>query len=223
VVVDSVRNKTGSIEVLSDHEIFLDVVPKGSKEFPDITVSRYLTASAKNESSVIAEVLNSPVIAYNRTGNGKTVYIGINPSPEWSNFYYSGTFPVFWLQLIRWVNRDESTLGVNNFHTGDYLPVSADTVITTPSMKTVYSSNLLLDEAGFYELDHGDRTEVIAASLLSERESDISANKLVKAMDDADLDLKKRLYPSEKTFCPISSLLWRYSSSWKYTTIKGGA
>jgi len=77
VVVDSVRNKTGSIEVLSDHEIFLDVVPKGSKEFPDITVSRYLTASAKNESSVIAEVLNSPVIAYNRTGNGKTVYIGI--------------------------------------------------------------------------------------------------------------------------------------------------
>jgi len=109
---------------------------------------------------------------------------------------------VFWLQLIRWVNRDESTLGVNNFHTGDYLPVSADTVITTPSMKTVYSSNLLLDEAGFYELDHGDRTEVIAASLLSERESDISANKLVKAMDDADLDLKKEAVSVRKDILP---------------------
>jgi hypothetical protein len=100
VTLDSVKNKTENIGVRSDHEILLDVVPKGSGEFPNIAVSRYITATAKNASTVIAEVLNSPVIAYNLSGKGKVVYIGINPASGWSNFYYSSSFPVFWLQLI---------------------------------------------------------------------------------------------------------------------------
>lgn len=198
VVLDSVKNKTHSISVLSDHEILSDVVSKGSSEFPNIVVNRYIAASAKNGSSVIAEVLNSPVIAYNQSGNGKVIYIGINPSSSWSNFYYSSAFPVFWLQLITWANRDESTLGVNNFRTGDYLPVPSDASTRTPSMKTVYSGNVLLDEAGFYEVSRGDRTEIIAASLLSEKESDISSNKLIKATDDKDLDLKKEIVSVKK-------------------------
>jgi len=202
VSLDSVKNKTEKIDVVSDHEMLLDVVPKGSSVFPDIAVSRYITSTAKNGSKVIAEVLNSPVIAYNQSGKGKVVYIGINPASGWSNFYYSSSFPVFWLQLISWVNRDDSTLGVNNFHTGDYLPVSSETETRTPSGKMVNSGNILLDEAGFYEINHGERTDVIAVSLLSEKESDISASPMIKAVDDKDLNLKKESVNIKKEILP---------------------
>jgi len=199
VSLDSVKNSTkaDNIEVLIDHEILQDVVPKGSNVFPDIAVTRYIACTAKNGSSVIAEVLNPqvnyhvPLIAYNQSGKGKVVYIGINPASGWSNFYYSSSFPVFWLQLIAWVNREDSTLGVNNFHTGDYLPVSSETQTKTPSGKIVNSGNILLDEAGFYEINRGGQTDVLAVSLLSEKESDISPSPAIQAVDDKDLNLKK--------------------------------
>jgi hypothetical protein len=165
-------------------------------------VSRYITATAKNASTVIAEVLNSPVIAYNLSGKGKVVYIGINPASGWSNFYYSSSFPVFWLQLISWVNREDSTLGVNNFHTGDYLPVSSETETRTPSGKTVNTGNILLDEAGFYEINRGEKIDVIAVSLLSEKESDISASPMIKAVDDKDLNLRKESVNVKRDILP---------------------
>jgi hypothetical protein len=202
VSLDSLKNKTENIEVLSDHEMLLDVVPKGSSVFPNIAVSRYITANAKNASTVIAEVLNSPVIAYNLSGRGKVVYIGINPASGWSNFYYSSSFPVFWLQLIAWVNREDSTLGVNNFHTGDYLPVSSETETKTPSGKIVNSGNILLDEAGFYEINRGEKIDVIAVSLLSEKESDITASPMIKAVDDKDLNLRKESINVKKELLP---------------------
>ncbi|MFZ2456542.1 MAG: VWA domain-containing protein [Candidatus Altiarchaeia archaeon] len=202
VTLDSVRNKTGKIDVLTDHEILLDVVPKGSSEFPNIAVSRYITCTAKNASMVIAEVMNSPVISYNLSGRGKVVYIGINPASSWSNFYYSSSFPVFWLQLISWVNRDDSTLGVNNFHTGDYLPVSLDTETQTPSGKIVNSGNILLDESGFYEIYRAEKTDVIGVSLLSEKESDISASPMISAVDDKDLNLQRESVNVKREILP---------------------
>jgi hypothetical protein len=206
VTLDSVKNSTkkDNIEVLIDHEILLDVVPKGSSAFPNIAVTRYIVCTAKNPNNTIAEFLDTqiPLIAYNESGKGKVVYIGINPASGWSNFYYSSSFPVFWLQLISWVNREDSTLGVNNFHTGDYLPVSSETETRTPSGKTVNTGNILLDEAGFYEINRGDKTDVIAVSLLSEKESDISASPMIKAVDDKDLNLRKESVNLKREILP---------------------
>lgn len=201
VSLGDVKNKTLEIEVLYDHEILSDVVPKGSSVFPSINVERYIQASNKTE-NVVAGVLGSPVIAFNQSGRGKVVYVGVNPSPGWSNFYYSSSFPVFWLQLINWVNRDEATLGVNNFLAGDYLPVTLDAETKTPSGKVLMSGNVILDEAGFYEVYRGGKTSVIAVSLLNEKESDISASPAIEAVDDKDLDLKKESVTVKKEFLP---------------------
>ncbi len=173
-------------------------------------MDRYILASNKTV-NVIASVLGSPVIAYNQSGKGRVVYIGINPAQGWSNFYYSSSFPVFWLQLINWVNRDESTLGVNNFQTGDYLPVTPDSEIKTPSGKVLTSGNIILDEAGFYDVLRGGKTDVVAASLLNEKESDISASPKISAVDDKDLDLKKEIVTVKEDLLPylvIAALLF---------------
>ncbi|MBN2250803.1 MAG: VWA domain-containing protein [Candidatus Altiarchaeota archaeon] len=199
-VVKGGRKET--IGVLIDHGILADVVPKGSGYFPNIVAERYIECGEKNGSTVIARIRDSPAIAFQAVGGGRTVYVGLNPDPEWSNFYQSSSFPIFWLQLLDWVSRDDSTLGMNNFRTGEYLPFVADTVVRTPSGRLLDSTSLVLDEAGFYGISRGERTDTIAVSLLNGRESDIAASLNVQKAGGKDyialkavVDMKKELMP----------------------------
>ena len=207
VELDSLRTEWEEIHVQLDHEILIDVVPKGSKRFPNIITKKHIKCSGKNESVVIATTGNSPAIAYQKYGNGKVAFIGINPNANWSNFYYSSSFPIFWLQLINWITREEPTIGINNFKTGDYLPVVGGMEIKTPSGKRLNATNLILDEIGFYDISYGDRIDKIAVSLSNEKESDISNSLQIEAIGDENFTIKKEMFDVRKDIFPYILIL----------------
>ena len=180
------------VNVTTDHEILSDV------SLSELAVSKYVKCSLVNGSSEVADIEGSPAIAYKSKGSGTVFYVGINSNPSWTNFYYSSSFPVFWIQLINYATREESTLGVNNFKTGDYLPVSRNVSVKTPSGNILEAGNLILDEQGFYDLEHWDRVDRISASLLSEKESDIHSLTLIESFADKDFKVEKKVINAKK-------------------------
>ena len=202
-----------TIEIDHDHEILNDVV------FRNVVTKKYFRNTAKNETTVIARTGKSPVIAYQPYGKGRVVYIGINPDPAWSNFYYSSSLPIFWLQLIEWVVRDENTLGIHNFKTGDYLTIGSDNgidgedrEIKTPSGRLLRSRDLILDEMGIYEVsyegmghgevDGGSEREMdrIVVNLADERESDIANSMRDLDIINDDGDIKREFVDVKREF-----------------------
>ena len=199
----SLANREGErITALVDHEILSDVVPKGSTTFPSIVVNKYVKCKAKEGSIVIANISDSPAIAYQMRGRGKSIFLGINPAPSWSNFYYSSTFPIFLLQMMEWATRDETSLGVSGFRTGEYLPAVRGAIVKSPSGKSLNSTNLILDETGFYELSRGSSADYIAVNLANEKESNISSRTGVEAFDGSGYFAKKTMVELKNDLFP---------------------
>jgi len=168
VKLEWIKNLEGKIEIVKDHEILEDTILEG------IIVKKYFKCNVKNESEVIAEAAGMPEIAYHKYGGGKVVYVGLNPNPSWSNFYYSSSMPIFWFQLIRWINRAETATAIYNFKTGESLPVKLTINITTPSDEILEGRNIILDEIGVYKTEFSSNREQIAVNLANEKESDIA-------------------------------------------------
>ncbi len=193
VKLAELKNTESEIYIESDHEILTDVVPKDSEKFPNIITKRYIKAFPKDP-VVIAKTENSPVIAFRKYGLGNVAYIGINPDPEWSNFQYSSSFPIFWLQLIKWINK-RGGIGITGLNSGDYLPAGITGAnITTPSGRILGSGDILLDEMGVYEINDGKRTDKIAVNLIDEKESDIANSAKIDAINDEKFNIKKELF-----------------------------
>ncbi|RLI94202.1 MAG: hypothetical protein DRO90_02415 [Candidatus Altiarchaeales archaeon] len=185
-------NSEKYIEINAEHEIMRDVI------MADIIVKKYYKNTQKNNSIVIAEVGNEPLILYHKYGSGRVVYMGLNPNSEWSNFYYSSSMPVFWFKLIRWINRKDMAL-MNNFKTGEYIPLDVNTTIVTPSKKVMKGKNLILDEIGLYEVNLNSISDMIAVNLIDESESDIRKSiqiDITSTMgDEEDVEVNIELYP----------------------------
>lgn len=190
------RSSEKTIQTTSNHEIFKDVT------FEDVITKQYYKNTVKNKSVVIAKTANEALIAYHRYGQGNVVYEGLNPNPEWSNFYYTSSMPIFWFNMITWINRKETEVPVINFKTGDYLPLTIHTNVTTPSGKTLQGSSIVLNEIGTYKIQTIAGNETIAVSLADNEESDIGRVINVDSIVDSDfnitrkeIDVQQELYP----------------------------
>ncbi|MBU4266549.1 MAG: BatA domain-containing protein [Candidatus Altiarchaeota archaeon] len=168
VMLIGLREGDERIMVEQNHEIISSVT------LQNLITKRHMRCVAKNQSSVIATIDESPALAYHSYGNGKVAFVGINPDEEWSNFYYSSSHPIFWFQLLQWINRGENSLVINNFKTGESLPVNGRINVVTPSGKSLDTGNVILDEVGIYGIRFDDLDDKIAVSLLDESESAIS-------------------------------------------------
>lgn len=168
VKLEWIKNMDTTINIPQEHEILKDTAMEG------IIVNRYYKAEAKEDTEVIAEVSGVPEIVYGMYGEGKVVYVGVNPNPTWSNFYYSSSMPIFWYQTIKWINKAETATTQQNHKTGEYLPVKAEVDVTTPSGDRFTASNIVLDEAGVYTIEYLGNPEKIAVNLVNEKESDIA-------------------------------------------------
>jgi hypothetical protein len=151
----------------ADHEIFKDT------SLSDVIINKYYKTEAKEGTEALATVAGMPMIAYAPYGQGRVVYVGLNPNPTWSNFYYSSSMPIFWFQFIKWVNRDEAATTQYNYLTGEYLPTKTAVNVTTPSGGQLSSADIILNEAGIYSISSAGKTEKIAVNLANEQESDI--------------------------------------------------
>lgn len=167
----------GNPTMVFEHQILRDI------NIAEVKISEYVTADAKPGSITLAEVMSNPVITLWEAGNGEVVYLAISSSGNWSDFYVKPSFPVFWHRMLLWLNRDESISRVVNFKTGEQLPVLSNQSVTVkkPSGEKIRGMDILLDEAGFYNVEGSDKR--VAASLLNEMESDISSGAGAESAD----------------------------------------
>ena len=196
VKLEWLRSSEKTIQINRNHEIFKDV------SSDDIIVKQYYTNTVKNNSVVVAETANEALIAYHRYGQGDVVYEGLNPNPEWSNFYYSSSMPIFWFNLITWINRKETEIPITNLKTGDYLPLTIETNVTTPSGKSLHGKSIILNEIGTYSVKTKTESEIIAVNLADNEESDIRQVINVDSIVDSNfnikrgkIDIRQELYP----------------------------
>jgi len=138
-----------------------------TKDIKEFGVSeRYFKAEPKNNTIVLAEAEDgSPIIAIAEHNNGNIIYYGILDG--FSNFKTSIHYPIFWNDMMNFLVRTED-LSDYNFNTGRIIPVETQTV-TLPSGE-IETSKVFFDEAGIYQIGR----KKIAASLLNEKESDVS-------------------------------------------------
>jgi uncharacterized membrane protein len=163
--VESDRNAEAT-----EHDILKDV------SLENTVLKKHYAAEAKPNATVIAETDGSPLIAYWDVGKGRAAYVGINPSPAWSNMQYSSSFPIFWSQLIDYLSQDRGEIKNVNLKTGQYLVLGEESDVTTPSGNTVKTRSLFLDRQGFYKIKSGGSEEAVAVNLEDEDESDIKTS-----------------------------------------------
>jgi hypothetical protein len=166
VKLEWVKNLEAEVST-KDHEVFKDAAVE------NLVVLKYYKAEAKEGSEVIAEVSAMPEIAYWQYKSGNVAYVGLNPNPAWSNFYYSSSMPIFWFQFIKWVNQKEAGITQYNHKVGEYLPAKEPLQVTTPSGAQITSANIILNQVGVYTIGAGEK---IAVNLVDERESDIGGS-----------------------------------------------
>jgi hypothetical protein len=196
VKVKEVISAKSQINVKKNHESLQDVI------LENVIMKKYMKTQEKNGSVVIATIKNFPVIAFmdykkddkeGERAKRKIAYIGMNPNPEWSNFYLSSSFPIFWFQLIKWMNKEES-LDVKNLKAGEYISFVNEMGIKTPSGGNMKTKELILDEVGIYEviLDDFERgredkdlsKEKFSVNLVNDEESDIMNSLELETIND---------------------------------------
>jgi len=175
---------TGSREtgltVLQEHEMLNDVA------FDNVVAKKYYNMRVRdNDTKVLvgAELFDNPMIAYRQYGDGYVVYMGVNSEQDWSNLYYSSSFPIFWYQMMKYVTHNRETTNAIMQHTGEYLQVGSTQKVQMPGGLTVNSASIYLDKAGVYSVEYPDRTEKVTANLLDGAETNITGSSVAEMED----------------------------------------
>lgn len=154
--------------------------------FDEVYVRRYLAATPRENTSVLAELKGtSPIVCTRDIDNGTVTYVGLSDSFEneaWNNFPTIPTYPVFWAKLLKylWGIEDISETNVN---TGRYQAFDQDIKIKTPA-NTISSKFVYYDESGIYSLNQ----KTIAANLYDSTESNtFTDNRLNLTVENAEI------------------------------------
>ncbi len=163
--VDLEGRKDGGFVVVDQLNTFTKNVDFGSVEY-------LLNAEPKGDDALtIAKAADTSLLVVKPVGVGKSVYFGF--LEQGSGFKFSPGYPIFWTELIKYLANKQDATNLN-FKTGAMLVLDKAQTIKTPSMK-VKKAALILEEQGVYYLE--DRA--ITANLLSDKESDVNAEKVV--------------------------------------------
>ena len=169
------------------------VVNQLTKDVDFGTVTEHFSASAPNDTIVLASADDgSPMVALRNTNGAKIFYYGI--MDDKSDFKFSPSYPIFWSKVIDYVIGAED---INNFNhrTGSVLTFNAEKRVKTPS-GSVKGTSILLDEPGLYEVDGVYH----AANLYNEKESDINARAQLKTKAIATYTPEKITKQKEVSF-----------------------
>jgi hypothetical protein len=167
--------RESDVEVMIEHDILYDVT------FSTVLLSKYLSVTPRDNETVTvlqAKASATPLMSFKRFGKGTVVYLGIDSSPERSNFYYTSDFPIFWNQMIEYFKKDFSSLSVRGYLTGEYLILPGESVVTTPSGAQVRARAMYLDNVGIYRVGSGPEAAHVPVNLFSVSESNTTGAKL---------------------------------------------
>jgi len=183
-----VMNEETNIEVRQEHDMLSNVI------LDNVVLKKYLKVNATvGGAKVLASTTGehpTPVMAYREFGRGYVMVMNINTNPEWSNFYYSSSFPILWSQMMKYFNQPRDSEGVKNKLSGEYLQLPEERVVETPGGE-VKSSTLFLDKTGVYGVRYDNRVDYITVNLLNGFESNLSCVDVRDSVDEQDFSSKK--------------------------------
>ncbi|MBD3387791.1 MAG: VWA domain-containing protein [Candidatus Altiarchaeales archaeon] len=160
--------KEDDIRVVHEHEMLEDVV------FDNVVVTRYYNVEAADNSTKTLLSAGSganPLMSYKSYGDGYVAFVGVNSNPEWSNLYYSSSFPIFWSQMLKYITRPRGSDIDKSLHTGEYLRLEGKQRVETPGGGFLESASVFLDESGVYRVRYEDKTDQFTVNLLNSLES----------------------------------------------------
>lgn len=164
-------------------------------------VSHYFSTK-EDPGAILAVAQNSSVLSVYPFGNGKIIYYGILEDSD--SFQLQPSYPIFWTNVIRYLS-GQGDLADSNVDTGTSKSFNAITKeIKTPSKK-IKTSVLFFDSAGIYSFDD----QVITASLVDEKESEIDAITVDNAVSSSSLssNVEEKRYTLEKTVLLLAGIL----------------
>jgi hypothetical protein len=132
----------------------------------------------------------TPFIAQTRSGNGRVLLCASSPQPEWSDWAERGIFAPLMYRFVLWL-AGGSQEGCHALHAGDRLELStfggssSGATLTFPDGQSeqripqVAGQNVVfveptLEQAGFYRLQAGQKTQIVAVNVPG-GESDLRA------------------------------------------------
>ncbi len=146
----------------------INSITKG-KEFG--TVNNYYATEPKAGALVLAHTQSGvPLLVLREVGAGKTFYFGI--PDDASDFKYSPSFPLFWNDLLDFMQKHEDYANYN--YKGGTLQSFNDLITVKKPSGVVKTNALVFDELGVYDLE-GRR---VVANLIDRKESDLKGEKL---------------------------------------------
>ncbi|KAB1189273.1 MULTISPECIES: BatA and WFA domain-containing protein [Haloferax] len=176
---------TPTIRSVEAHELTRDIT------FPPPT--EYVVGSLQDGESLVTATDGTSLIAISERGEGRLVYYGF--IEEQSAFKFNYQYPVFWKRTVFYL-AGRSTLGELNQPTGGSIGASPNQTVEGPSGE-ITGPEVRLADAGFYRVGN----ERVAASLLSESESDVVAPPLTGENAPANFPtrVEERLVPDALT------------------------
>lgn len=183
--------------VLFEHRILNDV------DMESVRLSSHIQADDKVGSVTLVDIMGSPLLTLWDVGSGDVVYFGLPTNSSESDFYLKPSFPIFWYKLLYWLARDEGASATINFKTGEQLPLLVNQTLRVrkPLGDMVEGVDILLDEVGFYRVEQTG--EKVAASLLDEKESDITAH-----IEAESVEMTKVYSPSVDREERVNEFFW---------------
>ncbi|MFH1056084.1 MAG: VWA domain-containing protein [Candidatus Altiarchaeota archaeon] len=170
-------SRESTVKVMEEHDMFNDVF------LDNVMAKRYYNVNERDNQTRTIVGLNlfeNPLISYRPFGKGYVAYMGINSEPEWSNLYYSSSFPILWNQMIKYFAKSRGMAAATSLRTGEYLELPSVMGIETPQGKRINSASIFLDRQGVYKVAYPDRTDQVPVNLLDPAES----NTTVGSQDD---------------------------------------
>ncbi|MFC2162514.1 VWA domain-containing protein [Candidatus Altiarchaeota archaeon] len=175
--------------IYEEHDMLRDVV------FDNVVARKhFLIVKGSNDTTDLFGTRGEsqvPLFSYRRHGAGFVAYMGLNSDPEWSNLYYSSSFPIFWQQMLKQLTPDLEKKNVHDYVTGTYMPLDDVLEVKTPTGASLRTNNVFLDKAGVYEVHHPGKVSFVTVSLLNQRESNITAGSIEDAADDSEFSIER--------------------------------
>ncbi|HHQ45436.1 MAG TPA: VWA domain-containing protein [Candidatus Altiarchaeales archaeon] len=167
------REKASNVRVVQGHPSVKDLT------LDNVLVEKYFLPNVTKDHTPLMTADGMPLNYIRRDGEGYAVFMGLNQEPEFSNFYYSSSYPIFWSQLLEYLKTGREAGETYNYPSGSLLLLSSPQYVGTPSGVWINSSRIILDEAGFYSLPHGSA----GVSLIDLAESNITGGQIDLLMD----------------------------------------
>ncbi|MBI4918658.1 VWA domain-containing protein [archaeon] len=183
-------------KVRSGEDLIVQQINKFTKNVDFGKVEYFWMMGGGSTLSPFVTALNTTIIGMESKGKGKILYYGILEKS--SDFKFSPSYPIFWTEVVKFL-LEKQDISQLNHPTKDFLTFLKPQEVKNPSGKKIITQTLVLEEAGLYQLPE----QYVAANLLDERESSLTATKSFAEKNSEEYSVKAVKEKQEFDLSPL--------------------